>query len=53
VKGVDRVVPVDVYVPGCPPTPDSLMYGLLKLQAQVDEFQKTGKRTAASEPGGA
>jgi len=53
VKGVDRVVPVDVYVPGCPPTPDSLMYGLLKLQAQVDEFQKTGKRPAASEPGGA
>jgi len=41
VKGVDRVVPVDVYVPGCPPTPDSLMYGLLKLQEQVAEFQKT------------
>ena len=51
VKGVDRVVPVDVYVPGCPPTPDSLMYGLLKLQTQVDEFQKTGKRSAASDPG--
>src|SRR2546429_2267830 len=53
VKGVDRVVPVDVYVPGCPPTPDSLMYGLLKLQTQVDEFQKTGKRAAPSDPGGA
>jgi len=51
VKGVDRVVPVDVYVPGCPPTPDSLMYGLLKLQTQVEEFQKTGKRSAASDPG--
>jgi NADH-quinone oxidoreductase subunit B len=46
VKGVDRVVPVDVYVPGCPPTPDSLMFGLLKLQEQVSEFQKTGKRAA-------
>jgi NADH-quinone oxidoreductase subunit B len=46
VKGVDRIVPVDVYVPGCPPTPDSLMYGLLKLQDQVAEFQKTGKRLA-------
>ena len=46
VKGVDRVVPVDVYVPGCPPTPDSLMYGLLKLQEQVGEFQTTGKRVA-------
>jgi NADH-quinone oxidoreductase subunit B len=44
VKGVDRVVPVDVYVPGCPPTPDSLMYGLLKLQEQVAEFQKTGTK---------
>ena len=44
VKGVDRVVPVDVYVPGCPPTPDSLMYGLLKLQEQVAEFQKTGAK---------
>jgi NADH-quinone oxidoreductase subunit B len=51
VKGVDRVVPVDVYVPGCPPTPDSLMYGLLKLQEQVAEFQTTGKRVAT--PAGA
>jgi NADH-quinone oxidoreductase subunit B len=51
VKGVDRVVPVDVYVPGCPPTPDSLMYGLLKLQEQVAHFQKTGERVpAAVEP---
>src|SRR5207245_2366852 len=49
VKGVDRVVPVDVYVPGCPPTPDSLMYGLLKLQDQVAEFQKTGTRPTASD----
>ena len=53
VKGVDRVVPVDVYVPGCPPTPDSLMYALLKLQAQVDEFQKTGTRSASSDSRGA
>jgi NADH-quinone oxidoreductase subunit B len=44
VKGVDRVVPVDVYVPGCPPTPESLMFGILKLQEQVAEFQKTGTR---------
>jgi NADH-quinone oxidoreductase subunit B len=44
VKGVDRVVPVDVYVPGCPPTPESLMYGILKLQEQVAEFHRTGTR---------
>jgi NADH-quinone oxidoreductase B subunit len=49
VKGVDRVVPVDVYVPGCPPTPDSLMYGLLKLQEQVADFQKTGARPTPTE----
>jgi NADH-quinone oxidoreductase subunit B len=49
VKGVDRVVPVDVYVPGCPPTPDSLMYGLLKLQEQVAVFQKTGARPTPTE----
>jgi len=46
VKGVDRVVPVDVYVPGCPPTPESLMFGILKLQEQVAGFQKTGQRAA-------
>jgi NADH:ubiquinone oxidoreductase subunit B-like Fe-S oxidoreductase len=50
VKGVDRVVPVDVYVPGCPPTPDSLMYGLLTLQEQVAHFLKTGTRPTPPEP---
>ncbi len=48
VKGVDRVVPVDVYVPGCPPTPESLMYGILKLQEQVAEFHRSGKRAEPS-----
>ena len=49
VKGVDRVVPVDVYVPGCPPTPDSLMYGLLKLQEKVAEFHQTGRKPEPAE----
>jgi len=49
VKGVDRVIPVDVYVPGCPPPPDSLLYGLLKLQEQISHFRKTGQRAAPTE----
>lgn len=35
VKGCNRVIPVDLYVPGCPPTAESLMYGLLQLQKSL------------------
>ena len=35
IQGVDTIVPVDIYVPGCPPRPEMLMYGILKLHAKV------------------
>jgi NADH dehydrogenase (ubiquinone) Fe-S protein 7 len=41
VRGCDRIVPVDVYVPGCPPTAEALMYGILQLQKKINRTKRT------------
>ncbi len=47
VQGIDEIVPVDVYVPGCPPTPDQLMYGILQLQEAIQSGKKSRDRRSA------
>ncbi len=40
IQGVDKIVPVDIYIPGCPPRPEALLDGIVKLQAQVGKGQR-------------
>ena len=46
IEGIDRVMPVDVYVPGCPPRPEGLIYGMMKLQQLVKDRRGKWQRAA-------
>ena len=48
VQGVDHVVPVDIYLPGCPPRPEMLLYAILKLHEQIRHEKLGAQRVAAA-----
>ena len=43
VRGCDRIVPVDIYVPGCPPTAEQLVYGIIQLQNKIDRVRRIAR----------
>jgi len=48
-QGIDEIIPVDVYVPGCPPTPEGLIYGILQLKERVSRDRKKFRARQSSD----